>query len=195
VNYEGNYVGHDEPSPVLLGYRRLGEREHVSPSLPHEAPIMPTQDGTGGTWNFQLHPAFWFGMALCESESFPNPGVPCTPDSDANISDNPDPTAPDWVGNHVGSGFLELQFYPPGWASAVSCDPTQWCVAMVTFGLSDSITETNNLDCLQNAGEVRQLRLPDTEWHAARAAITAPRQRRHVHCEPGDRPLHGAGDE
>ena len=154
VSYEGQYVGHDEPS--LLFYSDVpgsGNATTYRLRLPHEAPTMPTQDGTGGTWNFQLHPAFWFGMALCESESFPNPGVPCTPNSDANIADNPDPTAPDWVGNHVGSGFLELQFYPPGWSSAVSCDPTRWCVAMVVFGLSDSITQTNNLDCLQSAGE------------------------------------------
>jgi hypothetical protein len=92
VNYEGNYVGHDEPS--LLFYSDTpgsGNASTYRLRLPHEAPIMPTQDGTGGTWNFQLHPAFWFGMALCESESFPNPGVPCTPDSDTNIADNPDP--------------------------------------------------------------------------------------------------------
>ena len=35
----------------------------------------------------------------------------------------------------------------------MSCDPTKWCAAMVVFGLSDSITQTNNLDCLQTAGE------------------------------------------
>jgi len=157
TNYEGQYVGHDEPSLLFYDDRPgSGNASTYRLRLPNEAPTMPTQDGTGGTWNFQLHPAFWFGMALCESESFPNPGIPCTPDSDANIADNPDPSSPDWVGNHVGSGFLELQFYPPGWTpwpAGISCDPTKWCAAMVTFGLSDSITQTNNLDCLQTAGE------------------------------------------
>src|SRR5205823_7144383 len=94
---------------------------------------------TGGTWNFQLHPAFWFGMALCESQSYPNPGVPCTPDSDANIKDNADPKAADWIGNHVGSGFMELQFYPPGFVqqfTGFSCDATRWCVALTIDSLS-----------------------------------------------------------
>jgi hypothetical protein len=95
-------------------------------------------------------------MALCESQSYPNPGVPCTPDSDTNIRDNPDPSAPDYIGNHVGTGFLELQFYPPGWTPflvGTSCDPTKWCAAMAVFGLSDSLTQTNNAACLSTAGE------------------------------------------
>src|SRR5439155_15602268 len=124
--------------------------------LPHESALMPTQDGTGGTWNLQLHPAFWFGMALCESQSYPNPGVPCTPDSDANIKDGADPNSADWIGNHVGTGFLELQFYPPGYVqqfTGFSCDATRWCAAVAIFGLSDSLTQTNNIDCLRRAGE------------------------------------------
>jgi hypothetical protein len=119
--------------------------------------VLPTQDGKGGTWNFQRSITFWFGMALCESESYPNPGLPCTPDSDGNIRANSDRTAADWVGNHVGTGYLELQFYPPGWAPAgaggISCDATKWCAAMGIFGLSDSLTQINNLDCLERAGE------------------------------------------
>ena len=31
--------------------------------LPNDPPTPPNDNGTGGTWNFQLHPAFWFGMA------------------------------------------------------------------------------------------------------------------------------------
>jgi hypothetical protein len=117
---------------------------------------MPTQDGTGGTWNFQQHIAFWFGMDLCETQSYPNPGMPCPAGSDANIKDDSDPSSPNWIGNHVGSGFLELQFYPPGWTPFVvgtSCDPTKWCAAMAVFGLSDSLTQRNNAACLDSAGE------------------------------------------
>jgi hypothetical protein len=157
LDYEGNYVGHDEPS--VLFYSNLagsGNSNTWKLRLPHESPVLPTQDGTGGTWNFQQHIGFWFGMALCESESYPTPGQPCTPDTDANIKDSPDPASPNWIGNHAGTGFLELQLYPPGWTPFVvgtSCDPTKWCAAMAVFGLSDSLTQTNNQACLDSVGE------------------------------------------
>ncbi|WP_270886910.1 hypothetical protein [Pedococcus sp. 5OH_020] len=153
-NYEGDYVGHDEPALLFYSNRAgSGNSNTWQLRLPREAPTVPKQDGTGGTWNFQRSIAFWFGMDLCETQSYPNPGVPCTPDSDTNIKDSSDHTSPDWMGNHVGSGFLELQFYPPGWVSSVSCDPTRWCAAMVVFGLSATRTQVNNADCLNRAGE------------------------------------------
>jgi hypothetical protein len=95
-------------------------------------------------------------MALCESQSYPNPGTECTPDTDTNIKDGADPNAADWIGNHVGSGFMELQFYPPGYVqqfTGFSCDASKWCAAVAIFGLSDSLTQTNNADCLSRAGE------------------------------------------
>ena len=153
-NYEGDYVGHDEPAMLFYSDRSgSGNSNTWTLQLPHESPVLPKQDGTGGTWNFQRSVAFWFGMTLCEDQSYPNPGTPCTPDSDANIKDSNDPSSPNWRGNHVGTGFLELQFYPPGWVpGAVSCDPTQWCAAMAVFGLSTSLTQLNNADCLNRAG-------------------------------------------
>jgi len=67
-------------------------------TLPKDPPTLPTQTGPAETFNFQLHPAFWFGMAMCDDQSSPNPGgsavgpnVPCTPDSDANIYKQPGP--------------------------------------------------------------------------------------------------------
>lgn len=155
-NYEGGYVGHDEPAVLFYSNRaRSGNSATWLLRLPHEAPTLPRQDGTGGTWNFQRSVAFWFGMDLCETQSYPNPGMPCTPDSDANVKDSSDATSPNWMGNHVGTGFLELQFYPPGWVPEpnVSCDPTRWCAAMVVFGLSATRTQLNNADCLERAGE------------------------------------------
>jgi len=155
-NYEGAYVGHDEPAVIFYSSRSgSGNNNTWQLRLPHEAPTMPKQDGTGGTWNFQRSIAFWFGMVLCESQSYPNPGTPCTPDSDTNIKDGSDPSAPDWMGNHVGTGFLEMQFYPPGWVPEpnVSCDPTKWCAAMAVFGLSATRTALNNADCNNRAGE------------------------------------------
>jgi hypothetical protein len=156
-NYEGAYVGHDEPAVLFYSTRAGSGNSNVwRLRLPPEAPVQPRQDGTGGTWNFQRSAAFWFGMDLCESESYPNPGLPCPADSDSNIKDGSDPSSPDWMGNHVGTGFLELQFYPPGWAplpAGISCDATRWCAAMAVFGLSDSLTAVNNADCLNRAGE------------------------------------------
>jgi hypothetical protein len=156
-NYEGEYVGHDEPSLVFYSGRKGSGNSNVwKIRLPKESPVQPKQDGTGGTWNFQQHATFWFGMALCESESYPTPGQPCTPNSDANIKNSNDPLSPNWIGNHVGTGFLELQLYPPGWAPwppGISCDATKWCAAMVTFGLSDNLDQTNNQSCLDIAGE------------------------------------------
>ena len=44
------------------------------------------------TWNFQLRPAFWLGMALCDNQSAPEfTHAPCTPDSDTNIFDGTRP--------------------------------------------------------------------------------------------------------
>lgn len=91
-NYEGEYVGHDEPS--LIFYSDVpgsGNSSIYTVTLPKDPPIAPKQDGTGGTFNFQLHPAFWFGMAVCDTQSAPVPnknGV-CVPNSDNNIADNP----------------------------------------------------------------------------------------------------------
>ena len=63
------YVGHDEPA--LLFYSSepgSGYNQVYRLRLPKEPPKLPKQDGTGGTWNFQLHPAFWFGMAVCDDQ-------------------------------------------------------------------------------------------------------------------------------
>ena len=120
---------------------------------------MPTQDGTGRTWNFQLHPAFWLGMALCDNQSAPEfTHAPCTPDSDANIFDGTNPAGPDYIGKHPGTAFLELQFYPPGWAPwppGVSCDATKWCAAMAIFSLlqDQNAGTLNNDDCRDSAGD------------------------------------------
>ena len=133
-NYEGRYVGHDEPS--VLFYSNVpgsGNSNVYRLTLPKDPPVLPTQAGTGGTFNFQLHPAFWFGMALCDTQSAPNPGKRCAADSDSNIFDSSDPLAPDYIGKHPGTAFMEMQFYPPGWVlwpAGNSCDPTRWCAAL-----------------------------------------------------------------
>src|SRR5439155_1136756 len=103
--------------------------------LPKDPPKYPTDPFSNGAslsatvWNFQQRPAFWFGMALCDTQSFPLATNVCTPDSDSNIFDNSDPTAPDYIGKHPGTAFMEFQFYPPGWIGT-SCDNIHWCMAM-----------------------------------------------------------------
>ncbi|HYW86357.1 MAG TPA: hypothetical protein VFB50_01195, partial [Chloroflexota bacterium] len=161
----GHYVGHDEPS--LLFYSNepgSGNSTRYQLRLPEEPPTLPTADGTGGTFNFQLHPALWVGMALCDTESSPNPGTkPCPASSDANIFDGSNPAQPDYIGSHPGTAFVEVQFYPPGWvpwpASQIinggsSCSATRWCAAIAIFSLqrADNTLTLNNADCLNRTG-------------------------------------------
>ena len=156
------YVGHDEPS--LLFYSSTpgaGFNNVYQIRLPKDPPMLPKQDGSGGTWNFQLHPAFWFGMAMCDDQGNPNPGgapgrpnIPCAPDSDSNIFDSPDPAAPDYIGNHPGTAFMEMQFYPPGWffsnSGAIDGDSaTKWTAALNidSFQGNDNTGAHNNPAC------------------------------------------------
>jgi hypothetical protein len=145
--YNGAYTGHDEPS--ILFYSNVsgsGNSGVYYMRLPKDPPTLPKQDGSGGTFNFQLHPAFWVGMAMCDDQSNPNPGKTCNPDTDANIFDGSDPTQPDYIGNHPGTAFMEMQFYPP--ASFVgSGDPTRWNSALNIDSLSSSVTQSNNAAC------------------------------------------------
>src|SRR5256714_6318712 len=156
---EGVYVGHDEPATTFYDNRAgAGNNATYLVRIPKDPPTLPKQDGTGGTFNFQLHPAFGFGMALCNNQSAPDfPPAACAPDTDANIFDGADPNAADYIGKHPGAAFLEVQFYPPGWVpfqNAISCDATKWCAAMAIFSLSldQNHTIQNTASCLAAAG-------------------------------------------
>ncbi len=153
----GAYTGHDEPS--VLFYSNTpgsGNNDTYTLKLPSDPPKLPRQDGSGGTFNFQLHPAFWFGMAMCDDQSAPNPGgssfgptVPCTPDSNANIFNSSDPTSPSYIGLHPGTAFMEMQFYPPGWVSwpaGNSCKATLWCAALNIDSLSENMNTGGSLN-------------------------------------------------
>ncbi len=160
----GTYVGHDEPSNLF--YSNIpgsGNRMQWHLRLPTDP---PTKSGgvpksSKQSFNFQLHPTFWFGMAMCDTQSDHNPGrVGCTPDSNSNIFDNPDPNAPDSISKHPGSAFMEMQFYPPGWVAppfliGTSCDAKQWCAALTIDSLSrDPINGTMlNSACQAITGE------------------------------------------
>ena len=122
----GHYVGHDEPG--VWAYSKMpgsGNRAQWVLTLPKDPPPNPAPGAN--VYAFETHIAFWFGMALCASQSYPEQLSTCTADSDSNIVD------PKVSDQHAGSAYLELQFYPPGWApfpSGVSCDAKHWCAAM-----------------------------------------------------------------
>ncbi|HSR24929.1 MAG TPA: hypothetical protein VLW53_15350 [Candidatus Eisenbacteria bacterium] len=153
------YVGHDEPSTLFYSNTPgSGNRNQYLLQLPKDPPIQPNQAGTGGTFNFQLHPAFFFGMAMCDTQSAPEFTDQCTPDSDANIFDDADPASPHYIGRHPGAAFMEMQFYPPGWAqwpAGNSCDTRQWCAALNIDSLSTDQNNgvQNNADCLRKVGQ------------------------------------------
>src|SRR5213594_1773846 len=151
------YVGHDEPSVLFYSSRSgSGNRMSYDLNLPTDpSPTNPTQ--AGKSYSFQLNGAFWFGMALCDTQSYPNQVSTCTPDSDSNIVD------PAVSPNHPGTAFMEMQFYPPGWVpwptwqvavGADTCNPARWCAAMNVFSLlEDPVNGTfQNSTCASRVG-------------------------------------------
>ena len=66
---EGNYVGHDEPSTLFYSTKPgSGNQMSYQLTLPNDpSPTNPLTPGK--SFNFQLHPAFWFGMAMCDTQS------------------------------------------------------------------------------------------------------------------------------
>ena len=138
--FGSDYVGHDEPSAVFYS-TTPGSGNHVRyrMQLPHD-PSPQNPNAPGKSYQFELNGALWLGMAMCDTQSYPEQLATCTPDSDSNIVD------PAVSPQHAGTAFTELQFYPPGWVpwptwavavGASTCDPTKWCAALNIFGLSE----------------------------------------------------------
>jgi hypothetical protein len=150
----GWYIGHDEPSVQFFSSRpNSGNNMVWSITLPQRDPI-PTQDGKSvASW--ELTPAIWFSLAMCDPKSYPQ--NPCKPDSDSNSGGISDPAA-------AGSAVLELQLYPPGFppfADFVSCDQTHWCAALTIDSVecnfnfnycNPNCTEPDNFAFLQDNG-------------------------------------------
>jgi hypothetical protein len=128
----GHYVGHDEPDIGFFSHRHgSGNRMTYRVTLPVD-PAQPAQANFGGiTHDFELSPAHWFGLTMCDTESYPEGTKVCKPDSDSNIQVPPRP-------DHTGAAFMELQLYPPGFAPAISCDDTRWCSALTIDSLQAS---------------------------------------------------------
>jgi hypothetical protein len=140
----GEYIGHDEPDMTFLSNAR-GSGDDVTwtetiPRDPSRAPTVKHPGSDVSHW-FELTPAPWFSMAMCDPNSYPNtdPGSPsaCKPESDSN--------APTCIGGNTtncseggGSAFMEMQLYPPGmppWVDSTSCDDSHWCAALTIDSL------------------------------------------------------------
>jgi hypothetical protein len=159
------YIGHDEPSTLFYSNQPgAGNNVTWQLTLPKDPPTQPRQDGSGGTFGFQLHPTFWFGMVMCDPNGSPNvggiPGHPaaaCTPSSDSNIYASTNPNSPHYFGLGPGQAYEELQLYPPGWVpwpSGNSCTARQWCAALNidTFQDNENTGAFNNTACLNTVG-------------------------------------------
>jgi hypothetical protein len=132
ARFEDNehYIGHDEPSTRFLS-DVPGSANNVTwtETLPRDPGALPTvaNPGSDVTHWFELSLAPWFGMALCDQYSYPQ--TACKPLSDRNAPRNP----PTFDIGGGGSSFLEVQFYPPGFApfaENVSCDNSHWCASL-----------------------------------------------------------------
>jgi hypothetical protein len=161
------YIGHDEPM-IQFFSNKPGSANDVTYQLvlPKDPPTPPKQDGSGGNAVFQQRITFWFGMQLCDDEGSPNPDgqrlsghptIPCRADSDANLFASPDKNSPRYFGYGPGQGFMEMQFYPPGWAAwpaGIGCTAHQWCSALNidTFQDNENTGTFNNNDCLSTVG-------------------------------------------
>jgi hypothetical protein len=128
----GHYVGHDEPSLQFMStIPGSGNSAKYKTTLPVDPPGQPDGTTSGPVYTFQQRIADWFGMVMCDTESYPEGSNTCTPDSDSNIQVPPQP-------NHAGAAYMELQFYPPGdppFVTNISCDRTHWCAALTIDSL------------------------------------------------------------
>jgi hypothetical protein len=155
---DGSYIGHDEPALLFYSAKAgSGNSTYYFVRLPSEPTDPPS---AGGVPSFRTYTAFWFGMAMCDSQSAPEfTHDECTPDSDVNIFNGSDPTQSDYAAHRPGGAYMELQFYPPATSSEnpLSCAANQWCAALNIASFSadqTSIPETfNNFDCEDSFGD------------------------------------------
>ena len=112
--------------------------------IPVDPRKAPTPSGSVTNYG-QLSIAPWFGLPICDPNSYPQ--NPCTPDSDSNVGLN--------VPNAAGSAFMELQLYPPGYTPFVdseSCSVTKWCAALTIDSLECNFNfATCNPNCEEPA--------------------------------------------
>jgi hypothetical protein len=137
----GWYVGHDEPSVKFISNAPgSGNTMTYLAKVPVDPRKAPAANGSVTNYG-QLSVAPWFGLPICDPNSYPQ--NPCTPDSDHNTGLN--------VANAAGSAFMELQLYPPGYTPFVdseSCSVTRWCAALTIDSLECNFNfATCNANC------------------------------------------------
>ena len=67
----GHYVGHDEPSLAFYSHNAgSGNRMSYNVTLPTEPPAS-NPNNVNKAFSFELSGADWFGMAMCDTQSFP----------------------------------------------------------------------------------------------------------------------------
>jgi hypothetical protein len=141
----GHYIGHDEPSIRFLSSRHgSGNDVTFTERLPLDPAARPTVSHPGHdvTHWFELSIAPWFGMSICDPKSYPQ--TSCTPNSDSNAPHHNFPGG--------GGAFMEMQFYPPGFApfrDNISCDNTHWCAALNIDSLEARANGQMNNACVE----------------------------------------------
>jgi hypothetical protein len=139
----GNYVGHDEPSVKFISSApNSGNTMTYLMRVPVDPAKAPTNNGSV-TDEGQLSVAPWFGLPMCDPNSYPL--NPCTPDSDSNQGAINNPA-------DAGSAFMELQFYPPGYTPFMdntSCSVTKWCAAVTIDSLEANAAFQLNQNCVE----------------------------------------------
>ena len=138
------YIGHDEPSVKFISSQPgSGNTMTYLMKLSKDPKKLPTPSGSVTDYG-QLSVAPWFGLPMCDPNSYPQ--NPCTPDSDTNSGSISDPAA-------AGSAFMELQFYPPGFTpfiDSTSCSATKWCAALTIDSLEADFNFANlNPNCTE----------------------------------------------
>jgi hypothetical protein len=138
------YVGHDEPSVKFISSTPgSGNTMTYLMKVSRDPAKAPTASGSVTDYG-QLSVAPWFGLPICDPNSYPQNS--CTPDSDTNSGLISDPGA-------AGSAFMELQFYPPGFTpfiDSTSCSTTKWCAALTIDSLECNFGfATCNNNCIE----------------------------------------------
>jgi hypothetical protein len=161
----GHYIGHDEPD-LNFTSSQPGSGSNVTWNFTlgtdPSAPVTNTSPGHDVSHYFQLTPAVWFSMNLCDPNSYPL--LPCTPESDTNAPKCKNQFECNGKYPGAGSAFLELQFYPPGfgpWVDSISFDNKHWGAALTIdsleatqgFGhLNENCVEPTNFSFIQKNG-------------------------------------------
>jgi hypothetical protein len=152
----GHYIGHDEPDLNFVSSQPgSGGDSTWTFTLGQDPAANPTGTSPGSDVShyFELTPAIWLSMNLCDPQSYPLNA--CTPNSDKNVAHG------DFLGG--GSAFMELQFYPPGFApfaDSNSLDNQHWGAALTIdsleakpgFVLNNDCTEPQNFAYIQRNG-------------------------------------------